>query len=190
MASNVQDDVQDQALQSDQKDLHQILHNIFGALQRLTGLHRQLMDTVRLEREALVAADLRGIEDATLAKQALIEAIRQAENERIRITAELALLWRKPLRDLTLPVIVTQIQTAYPKLSEQLRSAYNALTILIKRISDQNQDNLSLVQKSLAHINEMKKNVLGETTPKANTYNPKGQRASGLSGARLISREA
>lgn len=172
-----------------QADL-KIFQQIHEALQRLTGLHRQLMDTVRLEREALVAADLKGIEDATLAKQALIEAIRRSESDRIRFAGELALLWKKPLRELTLPVIVTQIQTSHPKLSEQLRSAYNALTILIKRITEQNQENLALVQSSLAHIHEMKKNVLGETTPKSNTYNPKGQKTMGAKGARLISKEA
>jgi hypothetical protein len=167
-----------------------IFHQIYETLQRLTGLHRQLMDTVRMEREALVAADLKGIEDATFAKQTLIEAIRQSESDRIRATTELAMLWKKPLRDLTLPGIVTLIQTSHPKLSEQLRSAYNALTILIKRITELNQDNLLLVQNSLAHIHEMKKNILGERTPKSNTYNPKGQKAMGATGARLISKEA
>ena len=171
-------------------NLEKIFLQIHETLQRLTGLHRQLMDTVRMEREALLAADLKGIEDATLAKQTLIEAIRRSESDRISATGELALLWKKPLRDLTLPVIVTQIQTSHPKISEQLRSAYNALTILIKRISEQNQDNLALVQNSLAHIHEMKKNILGETTPKANTYNTKGQKAMGPGGARLISKEA
>jgi hypothetical protein len=148
------------------------------------------MDVVRAEREALVAADLKGIEEATYSKQALVEAIRQAESERIKHTGELALLWKKPLRELTLPAIAIQIQTSHPKVAEQLRSAYNALTILIKRISEQNQDNSALVQSSLAHIHEMKKNILGESVPKSNTYNPKGQKASGVSGARLISKEA
>jgi hypothetical protein len=182
----VEEQTQHAANQADLK----IFLQIYETLQRLTGLHRQLMDTVRMEREALVAADIKGIEDATLAKQALIEAIRQSESDRIRATTELALLWKKPLRELTLPVIVTQIQTSNPKLSEQLRSAYNALTLLIKRITEQNQDNLALVQNSLAHIQEIKKNVLGETTPKSNTYGSKGQKTAGPKGARLISKEA
>ena len=62
---------------ANQADL-KIFLQIYETLQRLTGLHRQLMDTVRMEREALVAADIKGIEDATLAKQALIEAIQDA----------------------------------------------------------------------------------------------------------------
>jgi FlgN protein len=163
--------------------------NIHLALQKLTGLHRQLMDTIRMERESLLAADIKGIEEATRSKQLLIEGIRQAENERIKAASELALIWKKRLTDLTLPVIFTQIQTSHPKLAEQLRSAYNALTILIKRITEQNQDNFVLVQNSLSHIHEMKKNVLGETVPKSNTYNPQGQKQSSVKGARLISKE-
>jgi aromatic ring-cleaving dioxygenase len=171
----------------------QIFESLYSSLhlslQKLTGLHRQLMETVRLEREALLAADLKGIEDATLSKQLLVETIRQAETERLRVTGELAQIWKKPLRDLTLPLIVTQTQTSHPKLSEQLRSAYNALSILIKRITEQNRDNHVLVQNSLMHIHEMKKNVLSEAAPKANTYNPKGQKSSSANGARIISTE-
>lgn len=171
-------------------DVDKACLNIHLSLQKLTGLHRQLMDTIRMEREALLAADIKSIEEATRAKQMLIEGIRLAENERIRAVSELALVWKKRLTDLTLPVIFTQIQTSHPKLAEQLRSAYNALTILIKRITEQNQDNFTLVQNSLTHIHEMKKNVLGETVPKSNTYNPQGQKQSSAKGARLISKEA
>jgi hypothetical protein len=171
-------------------DVDSVCLKIHTSLQKLTGLHRQLMETIRLERESLLAADIKGIEDATRSKQLLIEAVRAAENERIKAVSELALVWKKRLTDLTLPVIFTQIQTSHPKLAEQLRSAYNALTILIKRITEQNQDNFTLVENSLSHIHEMKKNVLGETVPKSNTYNPQGQKASSVKGARLISKEA
>ncbi|MGZ3700077.1 MAG: flagellar export chaperone FlgN, partial [Bdellovibrionota bacterium] len=76
---------------------------IHQVLQRLLGLHRQLLDTVRLEREALTQADLKGIQEASVAKQALVEAIRQSDTERMGLVGELALAWKTPVRDLTLP---------------------------------------------------------------------------------------
>ncbi len=170
--------------------LEKNIQSIYESLQRLTGLHRQLLDTVRLEREALVAANIKQIEEATSAKQALVEGIRQAESDRLKRTAELALAWRRPLRELTLPQLIIAFQSSDPKISEQLRSAFNALTLLIKRISDQNQDNKALVETSLMHIQEMKKNVLSETVPKSNTYTAKGKRSAGASGARLLEKEA
>lgn len=167
-----------------------VIDSIHAALQKLTGLHRQLMETVRMEREALVAADIRRIEEATVAKQALVEAIRQAESRRIGHVAELAVILRKPVRELTLPAIIIQVQGHDAKRAEQLRSAFNALTLLIKRIAEQNTSNQRLVEESLMHVQQMKGNVLGETTPKANTYTAKGQRSGAQPGARLFSKEA
>ena len=164
--------------------------SIQASLQKLTGLHRQLMETVRMEREALISADIRRIEEATVAKHALVDAIRQAESERIGCVADLAVELRRPLRELTLPAIIILVQGENPKRAEQLRTAFNALSLLIKRISEQNADNQKLVEESLIHVQEMKGNVLGETTPKANTYTAKGQRSGVQSGARLISKEA
>jgi len=166
------------------------LSQIHEALQRLVGLHRQLLDTVRMEREALVQADAPRIQEATCAKQALIEAIRQAESERLKRTGELALLWKKPLRELTITNIVLAIQGVDPKSAEQFRSIQNTLVIMVQRISDQNRDNQTFVERSLEHVKNMKKNVLGESAPKTNTYTQQGQRSNPVAGARLISKEA
>ena len=166
------------------------LAQIYQVLQKLVGLHRQLLETVRMEREALLASDLKVIQDCTYAKEGSIEAIRQAEAERIKLVTELAMMWRKPLRELTITQIAIEIQGRDLKTADQLRSAHTALTILLQRITEQNRANGELVQTSLSHLEQMKKNVLGESEPKSNTYTQQGQRASGPSGARLISREA
>ena len=166
------------------------LSEIYQVLQKLVGLHRQLMDTVRMERDALVQADLKSIRDATCAKQALIEAIKQAETVRIKLLGELALLWKKPIRELTLPQIIIAVQGSDLKGAEQLRSIFNTLTILVQRIREQNDDNRTFVECSLEHVNEMKQNILGASVPKSNTYTQQGQKSNPVSGARLISKEA
>lgn len=172
-------------------DVEKKIQDIYEILQKLTGLHRQLLDTTRMERDALSAADLKGIQDSTYAKEALIEAIRQTEVERMRRVGELALEWKRPVRDLTLSQIAIAIQAQDSKGAEQLRSAFNALTILIQRIREQSDDNKGMIERSLEHVREMKKNVLGETVPAASTYTAQGQKTnSQSSGARLISKEA
>lgn len=169
-------------MEKELKDLHQ-------NLQRLVGLHRQLLETIRLEREALVQASLKDIQESTYAKEAIIEGVRTCEIDRMKIVGELALILKKPARDLTLPNIVIAVQGVKPKEAEQLRSAYNALTVLIQRITEQNQSNRDLVEKSLEHVHNMKRNVLGEQTPKAGTYSSHGQKVNSAQGARLISKE-
>jgi hypothetical protein len=171
-------------------DSTKIPEKIYESLQRLTGLHRQLMETVRMERVALVAADIPRIEEATVAKQAIIEAIRAAESDRLKCTIELAVALHKQVRDLTLPNIIIIVQGYDQKLSERLQTAFNALTLLIKRISEQNTENQTLVENSLMHIQNMKNNVLRETVPKSTGYTSKGQKSNGRNGARLIEKDA
>jgi flagellar biosynthesis/type III secretory pathway chaperone len=163
---------------------------ILASLQKLIGLHRQLLEACRVEREALVQADLRQIQESALSKQGLIDSIRQAENQRIDAVTELARRWKRPVRELSLSNIIIAIQGNDPKGAEQLRSAFNALTVLIQRITEQNDDNRILVERSLTHVNDMKRNVLGEAVPKSDTYTPQGQRSGVTGGARLISHEA
>lgn len=168
-----------------------MLDEIYQCLQKLLGLHRQLLDSVRLEKEALVNADLKGLQEATYSKEALIEGIRQVEARRSDLLVRLALEWKRPVKELSLSQMAIIIQGRDLKLAEQFRSVQNALAILIDRIREQNQYNQQLVNKSLEHVNQMKRNVLGESVPRSSTYNPRGERASGApQGSRLISKEA
>lgn len=170
--------------------MEKILIQIYQNLQKLVGFHRQLLDIVRLERQALVQANLGEIQSSTTGKQVLIESIQQVESARLKLMGELAIQWKRPYRELTLPNIIITIQGIDPKGAEQFRSSYNALTILIQRITEQNRDNRLLIEKSLEHVGEMKKNILGEVSKKSNTYTQQGQRTTHHPVSRLISKEA
>jgi hypothetical protein len=176
---------------SDQEDCKMEKNNelIYQVIQKLIGLHRQLLEKIRTEREALVAANINTIEETTHAKEALLESIRHEESKRLKITGDLAIAWKKPLRELTLPNIIIEVQATNLKDAELLRSAYNTLTFLIQRIEEQNLSNLKLVEASLEHVNNMKQNVLGESNPHANTYTPQGQKTVATVGSRLLSKE-
>ena len=166
---------------------------IYESVQKLVGLHRQLLDTVRQEREAIVNADLKSLQECTSTKESLIEAIRGQESKRLKATSELTLDWKRPFKELTLTNIIIAIQGIDPKGAEALRTTYNALTILIQRTIEQNKGNRDLVERSLEHVHNMKKNILGETVPRSNTYSQQGQRVNATGaqrGARLISKEA
>jgi flagellar biosynthesis/type III secretory pathway chaperone len=165
------------------------VENIYQLLQKLTGLHRQLLESMRIERDSLVQADLKAIQTVTSAKQALIEEIHQTEQLRLTHINELAHLWKKKRQDLTLSKVIIEVQGKDPAKAEQLRSVSNALTILIQRIKAQNSENEAFISKSLEHINQMKTNILGEVIPKSNTYTPSAQKAKAPQTTRLISRE-
>lgn len=165
------------------------IDQIYDILQKQIGYHRQLLDLVRAERDALLTADLKAIQDCTYSKEALIEAVRTAEDARHRIVMDLAMIWKKPIKELSLQQIILIAQGENLAKSDQLRSAFTTLTIMIERIREQNLANSRIVERSMEHISAMKKNVLGESSPKAQTYGTSGQRVAPSPGARLISKE-
>ncbi len=159
-------------------------------LQKLISHHRQLLECVRAERAALVSAQIKAIHDATCFKEGLIEQIRQLEAERARLVRALAAEWRRPEAELSLGNIILHVQGFDLKSADQLRSTFQALAHLVQRVREQNEDNRALLERSLAHLQEMKRNVLGESAPKQGAYGPQGQKTAPAAGARFVSREA
>ncbi len=170
--------------------MEKILTEMLHILQKLLGHHRQLLDIVRIEREHLVQVNHLAIQTIIVRKQNEIEAIGQIETQRVKLVSDLGQLLGKSPTDLTLPKLIIEVQASNPKLAEQFRSTYNALTVLIQRITGQNRDNQKLLQRSIENIYEMKKNILGVASGNAGTYSQQGQRVTGASPRHLISREA
>ena len=129
------------------------LNGLLARLQKLLTLHRQLLESLRAEREALLAMDVRRIQDAALDKQGILHQITQAEQDRIAATREAAALLRAPAGQDTLSNLVLLAQSSSLKLSDQLRSVQQALQLLISRIQEQNLSNQRLVEASLEHLN-------------------------------------
>lgn len=175
--------------QSD-RNIDRYLEPLYAGLQRMLGLHRQLYETCKLEREAFVAADLKLITEQTQAKEFIIETIKQTEAERIRISAFIAVDWKVPVKELTLNYIIREVEPRDAATSEKFWSALTALTVLIERAKKLNESNRVLVEKSLQHVNAMKKNVLGEAVPSTEMYGSLGQKLPNTAGARLLSTEA
>ena len=169
--------------------MEQQVSQLYQNLQKLVGLHRRLMDSVRNEHDILVQADVKAIQEMTTEKQMLLESIRLAEVDRIKSVELLSSEWSIPVEELSLSRVIVQLQGTDQKQAEQFRSTLNALTVLIQRITEQNLENRKLVEASLQHVHRMKRNVLGAGAPRASTYTAQGQPAQGNGPSRLISRE-
>jgi len=178
------------SLNQSENSMDRYLEPLYACLQRMVGLHRQLYETCKLEREAFVSADVKLITEQTHAKELIIETIRQTEAERIRISTFVSADWKVKLSDLTLNFIIREVEPRDPATSEKFRSSLTALTVLIERAKKLNEANRELVEKSLEHVNAMKKNVLGEALPATETYGNLGQKLPNTAGARLLSTEA
>ncbi len=159
------------------------------SLQELIGLHRQLYEVVKVENESLTNADVKATYEAATAKEALVHWIYQTEMSRQAITY--ALSQSENLQSPTLKELILHYQAKDAEYANQLQLDLSSLTILIERIQKQNRLNGSLVESSLKHIHNMKKNIFGEVNP-AKTYNQQGQKnqvSAGSGGPRLVSKE-
>lgn len=157
------------------------LSELHGQLQRLLTLHRQLLEALRVEREALLSADSKRIQDCTSEKEGVLHQISILEQERVRLS--------RGMGGGELGQIILAAQAVDLKLSDQLQSVRNALQHLIQRIREQNDANRLLVETSIEHVIQMKKNILGEAAPRGGTYSPSGQASHAPSQARLLSTE-
>lgn len=167
-----------------------MLKKLQESLSHLIGLHRQLLETLRQERDALVDANKSVIEECAFAKDACLQAIAQSEKDRAEIVAQLAVEWKRPISQMTLSYILTETEPSQPAQATALRSQLNALVVLVERVKEQNQYNGALIERALENIEAMKANVFQNEAPQTQTYNSQGSRAQAPSQSRLISQEA
>ncbi|MCM0604755.1 MAG: flagellar protein FlgN [Xanthomonadaceae bacterium] len=163
--------------------MEELLSTLQSLLSRHIGLHRQLLDLVRLENEAIVQMNLKDIQEITFSKEAVINAIQNCEEQRKVVCG----LLEVPALD---NLILKLQDLGNSVLSEQFRTAYNTLRLLIEHISDQNDQNKGLVEHSLTQIQSMKKNILGVSDAQNTTYTAHGQSHFEASRPRLIEQEA
>ncbi len=166
------------------------LTELRSILRQIATLHRELLEVCKREKAALVAADLAVIQETTARKLEVVEHIQTADKSRSKQVVLLALDWNIPAKELSLSRIVSEVDTRDPALAAELRAMMDQIHAWMARVNQQNAENRKLVEASIEHINQMKKNILGETIPLSGTYNPQGQRRSSSSGSRLISKEA
>lgn len=176
--------VQNQAVTPREK-LHQ-------SLQELIGLHRQLYEVIKNENEAITNADVKATYDAAAAKEALIHWIHQSEMSRQAVLYTLCKEEGLENENPSLRDLIVFYSGRDNEISNKFQTDFNTLIVLVERIKKQNELNGRLVEASLKHIHNMKKNIFGETTHQARTYNQYGQKNAASTnehGPRLVSKE-
>ncbi len=180
----------------EKEKIEQEVQSLIKLIQRLVGTYRQLMDGVRLERDAIANADIKHLNEVVLNKEGVIETIRSIERERVASVNKIYLISGLRKRNLegqeqhlTFNEIIELVQGFNLPLSETLRQLHQTMQVLVGRVRDLNDYNQKLVAKSLEHIERMKRNTFGEASAGRETYTPKGQRQNPGSVPRFVSKE-
>ncbi len=179
-------------MDTEKKLSEKLTDKLHDSLHELIGLHRQLHEVVKSENDAITNADVKATYEAAAAKEALVHWIHQAEMSRQTVVYAIAQEENLESQTPSLRELILHFQSKDIEASNRLQSDLSVLILLVERIKKQNEVNGNLLNASLQHINNMKKNIFGETTHQARTYNQQGQKniaSANEHGPRLISRE-
>jgi flagellar biosynthesis/type III secretory pathway chaperone len=157
-------------------------------LDQLIKVYRHLLETVRKERDILVAAKLEELNENNKVKEAHLLRIRSLENARLKATRDLA--------------AAIGLEGPSPRLLElahrlsgeqgvRLRNYHSVLDLLVKRVSEVNKGNEDLVQQALKNISGAMEAIREELSPKA-TYSRTGATPASArpdSAGHLVSRD-
>lgn len=166
-----------------------LLKALREVLNKQIGHHRQLLETVRQEEQALLEADLKELQEITYAKDVIIHSIHQTELERRDISEKVRLAFQLDEQDFSLSQIILEVQKRNTQEADRFRNVLSVLNLLIKRIDEQNQKNQKLVENSLHHIEQMRQNVLGDQEEESPTYSKVGQKVKTTKQTNLFSQK-
>jgi flagellar biosynthesis/type III secretory pathway chaperone len=166
------------------------LEELQNNLKHQLSLYRQLVDLLREEKEHVIAVRFKEIREATYAKEAILDEVHREEFRRLKWTAEAARFLGVNEKEITMEMVATHI--GGPTLFESLMSLKNALSHMLKKAKEMNLENKALVESALNDTQVMKRNILGLSSDKPQTYGPKGNMGGNgrEQGARFLSKEA
>ena len=156
-------------------------------LENLVKVYRSLLETVRREKEILVASKLDELNENNKAKDAILVRIRSIENARMKCARDLA---AHVGADVEQPRLLDIANNAVTEWQDRLRNAHSVLELLIRRVGEVNKQNEELVQSALATITGAMDEIRDGLKPKT-TYARQGQIATAKTeGGNLVRKEA
>jgi len=168
-----------------QSDSHQF--NLLTTLEELVRLYRALLETVRREREILVASNLDDLNENNRAKEAILIKVQVVEETRMQQAAVVAQSFGLTEES---PRLLEIARHAGGEAGDRFRNFHSVLELLLKRVQELNKENELLVQSALQHITGAMK-AIRETLQEKPTYQRKGEVSSAPAPTgHLVSREA
>lgn len=160
---------------------------LLQSLEDLTKLYRSLLDLVRKEKDLLIEADIKKLEESNLSKESMLYKIRTIDGARERYAKELAAALGG---DTTQPRLLELARLAQGAEGDRLRAMHATLDLLVKRTSDLNRENEIYAQSALTTLNGAM-NEIRDTLAGKKTYARQGKMASGPDQAgNFVSKEA
>ncbi len=159
---------------------------LVNVLEEQIKVYRHLLDTVRKEKDILIAANLDELNENNRSKEAMLIKVRALEAERLRAASELHRELKIAGDEPRLLEIARELNSAS---GDKLRNIHNVLDLLLRRVQDYNRQNEALVQSALTNITGAMNAIKGTLQEKP-TYQKKGEVEGQTNSGQLVRREA
>lgn len=144
-------------------------------LDEMTKSYRGLLDLVRKEKEFLLEAEVRKLEENNGLKENMLIKIKSLDGARERYARELADLVGG---DAVNPRLMEIAQKMNGPKGDNLRNIHATLELLVRRASEINSENEKFATSALKSLDGALNNIKDTLVPK-NTYGQKGKLAHG-----------
>lgn len=164
-----------------------IAKKLLETLDELTKLYRQVLETIRVEKDILLAADLERLQKHNESKELLLQKLRLGDALREARARELATAIGL---DTSTPRLLDLAQKLGGPEADRMRSLHGALDLLIRRVSELNRENATYANSALKTLsgamNEIKDTLAGKKVYERKGTYKRGPEVSG----NFVSKEA
>ena len=128
-----------------------LMEELIATLRKETEAYQELLPVVERKTQAIIANDLKQVQEITEHEQAAIGKISGLEQKRTEVIKNIGVVLNKKTEDLTLPNLI-QLLDRQPKEQQALAEIHKELKTLLKRLAEVNGHNKNLIEQSLEMI--------------------------------------
>ena len=128
-----------------------LMEELIATLRQEQAAYQELLPVVEKKTQAIIANDLKQVQDITEVEQSAIGKISGLEQKRTEIMKNIGVVLNKKVEDLTLPNLI-KLLDRQPQEQQTLGQIHKELQALLKRLSEVNGHNKNLIEQSLEMI--------------------------------------
>ena len=128
-----------------------LMQELIATLRKEQEAYQKLLPVVEKKTQAIIANDLKQVQEITEIEQSAIGKISSLEQKRTEIMNNIGVVLNKKVPDLTLPNLI-KLLDRQPQEQQELAGIHKELTTLLKRLSEVNGHNRNLIEQSLEMI--------------------------------------
>lgn len=156
-----------------------LMEELIQTLNEEEVLYRNLIPVEEEKTRAIIANDLKSLQDITIQEHDLVDKTSALEQKRERIATDIATVLSKNPKTITLEQIIGVLKNQ-PKDQAKLQEVHDRLKKTVKRLQDLNDQNSLLLKESMEMV-EFNMNVIRSTRMSSGSSNY-GSDASEIAG--------